>query len=260
MSKSWVQVISNSVFDSNGGSKQKYGGALNIIDSKVVISNSTFSRNTAESGGAINYQWSSFEVWSLAISKSNFDSNTATSQGGAIYYNYNRPNMQNITFINNRASYGNNIASYAVKIRFEGRPYDHVELNNVTSGSIYPQFKLSLFDFDDQTMVLDNINQISITPFDRSITSIKGASQVVVHAGVSTFDNFILIAKPGSTSIYLNTASRAIDSIKIANVFGPSAFSNLITANFKFWMPGEIQMNDNTWVEWAPGSYSLVAR
>ena len=62
MSKSWVQVISNSVFDSNGGSKQKYGGALNIIDSKVVISNSTFSRNTAESGGAINYQCSSFGV------------------------------------------------------------------------------------------------------------------------------------------------------------------------------------------------------
>ena len=257
MSKSWVQVVSNSVFDSNGGSKQKYGGALNIIDSKVVISNSTFSRNTAESGGAINYQCSSFGVWSLVMSKSTFDSNNATSKGGAIYYNYNRPSMQNITFINNRATYGNNIASYAVKIRFEGRPEDLVELNNYTSGSIYPQYKLSLFDYDDQTMVLDNVNQISITPAYRSTTSIKGTSQVVVHAGVSTFDNFILIAKPGSTSIYLNAASRAIDSAKIANVFGPSAFSNLITANFRFWMPGEIKMSDNTWVEWAPGSYSL---
>ena len=142
--------------------------------------------------------------------------------------------MQNITFINNIASYGNNIASYAVKIRFEGRPENQVELNNVTSGLIYPQFKLSLFDIDDQTMVLDNISQISITPVYRSTTSIKGASQVVVHAGVSTFDNFFLIAKPGSTNIYLNAASRAIDSTKIANVFGPNAFSNLITANFRF--------------------------
>lgn len=45
-----------------------------------------------------------------------FKNNTANS-GGAIIYKNQRPQMENVTFLNNSAYYGPNIASYPIYMR-----------------------------------------------------------------------------------------------------------------------------------------------
>ena len=257
LSKSTILSITNSLFDSNGGSSQKYGGALNILDSKVSIFNTSFSNNYAISGGAISYQCSSYDACYMLLNQISFYSNNASSQGGAIYYSYNRPIFQNVVYKNNNAAYGNNIASYAVKIRLNNKPNDIINFNNIASGASYDAFKLSLYDYDDQIMLLDNTSQISITPMNRTTISVKGTSQAISRAGVASFDNLVMIAKPGSTNIILNIDSKSIDSSKINKVFGSNSFNNIISTNFRFCMPGEIQMSDNSCTEWSSGTYSL---
>jgi hypothetical protein len=65
--------------------------------------------------------------------------------------------MENITFENNTAPYGSNIASFPYKIVVNETKSINVTFNSVASGQIYPfEFELSLFDTDDQVMNLDN--------------------------------------------------------------------------------------------------------
>ena len=56
----------------------------------------------------------------MNISETTFDTNSGVSQGGAIYYNYNKPTIINTTFTNNTANYGSDFASYAVSIIMNG--------------------------------------------------------------------------------------------------------------------------------------------
>ena len=53
--------------------------------------------------------------FSAVITNSTFSKNTAT-QGGAIKYTKIASNMTNLTFTNNTAGYGPNIASYPISI------------------------------------------------------------------------------------------------------------------------------------------------
>lgn len=86
------------------------------------IVNATFDSNTAtEQGGAIffscnNFQYD-FSQCSLNISNSLFVNNVANQQGGAIKWNFYEPRMVNLTFRDNQAGvYGGNIASVAKRM------------------------------------------------------------------------------------------------------------------------------------------------
>ena len=57
-----VNSIANSVFDNNGGFDELKGGAIVIYNSDVTIKNSTFTSNTAVSGGAIHFDCSSTKL------------------------------------------------------------------------------------------------------------------------------------------------------------------------------------------------------
>ena len=93
-----IDIISNSSFTNNGNGTLTAGGAISMSDSKISIINSKFINNTAISGGAISFEWTSLDSCNLNISTTTLSSNRATSQGGAIYYNYNRPTIINTTF------------------------------------------------------------------------------------------------------------------------------------------------------------------
>ena len=57
-----IKNIENSVFEDNGGIEELRGGAIAIYNSDVTIRNSTFTSNTAASGGAIHFDCSSAKL------------------------------------------------------------------------------------------------------------------------------------------------------------------------------------------------------
>ena len=57
-----IKNIGNSVFEDNGGIEELRGGAIFIYNSDVTIHNSTFTSNTAASGGAIHFDCSSTQL------------------------------------------------------------------------------------------------------------------------------------------------------------------------------------------------------
>ena len=230
---SLIGLISNSSFVNNGNISLTKGGAISITDSQVSILNTNFANNSAIIGGAISFECSGSSSWSLSIVNSIFESNTGVSQGGAIYYNYYRPIINNVTFLNNYAIYGPNFASFASKIKFTDSNTNEMKIHDLVSGVEYNQtLKFSLEDFDNQTMVLNNVNLISISPINKTDVSIRGISSVLVTKGVASFKNFIAIAKPGSSSIQFQVSSQAINYDKVKAVYNVS-IGNIMFADFR---------------------------
>ncbi len=120
-------TITNSIFRNNWSGTQQ-GGALYLGGAASVIS-STFEGNYSGSSGGVIYSGgelsishSHFEgnyadesgssggvVWAsqnTTIAETTFISNSATSKGGALYFNSNQLTMSNTTFISNSAEYG----------------------------------------------------------------------------------------------------------------------------------------------------------
>ena len=252
-----IDLISSSNFTNNGNINLIKGGAISIEDSNVSIVNSTFVSNTALIGGAISFECTGASLWNLFLSNSAFNSNIAVSQGGAIFYDYYRPTISSVTFTNNSAEYGPNFASFAFKIKFSDSNTDEMIINNLSSGNEYNRtLRLSLVDFDNQTMILNNADQISINPINTTSASIKGINTALLRNGVASFNNFIAIAEPGSFNIQFQVSSKSINYNKIKKVYSISS-SNIIYANFRYWSPGEAQVAGNIWSKWSPGTYSL---
>ena len=177
---------------------------------------------------------------------STFIGNTAIRQGGAINYNYVRPRLSRNLYQDNSALYGPNIASYPVKIKQANSTQEDVFLDNVGSGIIYPQtLHLSLYDYDDQIMILDSSNQISISPVDQQSSGISGVNVGLLNKGSTSFDSVVFISSPGWVNVQFKATSKAIDDYKMQNVFANSVSNNTIYVNFRFCQPGEIITNNS---------------
>lgn len=114
-------------------------------DSKFTIWNSSFNRNIGKEGGAIHATTTYGLFFPTSIKDTIFDSNSAV-QGGAIKYTLFEPDLFNITFISNTAHYGPNIASYPIKIMFDGNLRKKT-LNEVDSGNAFKEnITVSLVD------------------------------------------------------------------------------------------------------------------
>ncbi len=103
-------TIEDSVFQENEA--YSYGGALHLVTSaEITLSGTTFDANATSAGvaGAI-YQTS---YGSLAVSECTFTSNTAKSDGGALYvYSHIEVDLRDSTFEENRSSSASGGALY----------------------------------------------------------------------------------------------------------------------------------------------------
>ena len=254
---SFIGIISNSSFTNNGNSTLTAGGAISMSDSKISIINSKFINNIAISGGAISFECTSLDSCNLNINTTTLNSNHAASQGGAIYYGYNKPIINNISLSNNTSNYGPDLASYAVKIIMSNNTTFQMIIDNMVSGVQYDQnIKFSVVDYYNQTMFLNSVNKLTINSVNKTAVLMKVINSSLLRSGVATFNNLIVITKPGSTNMLLQATTSAIDSAKVKEVDG-SVSNNLISVNFRFCKPGEIQLSDNTCSTWAPGTFSL---
>ena len=187
-----------------------------------------------------------------------FINNTAIRQGGAINYNYVRPSLSGNFYEDNVALYGPNIASYPVRIKLVNSTEDEMLLDNVGSGITYSHtLNLGLYDYDDQIMILDSSDQISISPVDLQSSDISGINVGLLNQGSTSFDNVAFISHPGSVNVQFKATSKAIDDDKIQNVFGNTVSNNTINVNFRFCQPGEIITNNNQCQGCSAGTYSL---
>ena len=256
--KSKVSLIKDSVFIHNGAENSITGGAFQIYNSDVSIQNTSFNDNMADTGAGIHFNCNSMTLCNLSIDNSTFDSNSAETKGGAIYYGYNRPMLADMLFSNNSATYGPDLASYAVKIRIQGSDTETIVLDNIGSGIVNEEpFTLELLDFDNQVMILNNENQITISAMNRSQASVSGANSRQLDSGVATFDSFIAIGDPGSKGVKFQASSKSISNAKVTQVHG-TAFDNLIDINFRMCKPGEYTSSSKECVECSAGTYSLI--
>jgi predicted outer membrane repeat protein len=259
LSSSIIKEMKNVTFSYNGDSKVHYGGAMMLLNSDLTIIDSLFSNNIAQIGGGISHRCRSLTLWHLKLGTTKFESNNATIKGGAIYYDYKRPEFENVTYVNNSADYGPNIASYPVKILLNDSNSEHMVLNNIGSKiQLETPLNLKLVDYDGQTMNQNNFNQILIQATDEKISSISGFNSELLREGVVTFHAIQFVGSPGSKNVKYQASSKAIDKSKIDQVFGSQLSDNQISVNFRFCRSGEIDEANQFWIGCSPGTYSFV--
>ena len=160
-------------------------------------------------------------------------SNTATQQGGAIYYNFRRPQFLNVSYSNNTALYGNDIASYPVRIVMDGMMDQNIEFDNVASGITYSEtVRLLLVDYDNQTMNLVNSSQIKILPITNGARLI-GIDSASLTMGKAEFDsNLQFVYAPGQTNVEYIATCKLIDSDKVSYLDLPT--NDTINVSFRY--------------------------
>ncbi|CDW82330.1 UNKNOWN [Stylonychia lemnae] len=195
---------------------KSYGGAINVLDGSLTLNNSEFIKNQAEHGGAISLR--------------------CRKQGGAIYYNKNRPKgiEQEEFDQSDSAPYGNSIASYGFGIRI-------------------------LIDYDGQRMTNDEISQdnhfqtkldrtLSIEELDQNL-KIVGSKSAKIRLGVATFSNLTFFAPPNYQNAKVRIYSPNIDSMFLRTLFATvnQSFINNgeFEISFRECIQGEIQTADS---------------
>ena len=254
-SNSIISSLHDSLFAKVGSVNVLNGGALDIIDSEVNLSNSKFEQSQAQSGAVISVKCTNYNFWNNQFASSSFVNNKAEVQGGAIYYNFRRPTMTSLGFDSYIAPYGPNVASYAIKIVEADSLSTIVIYENIPSGiKMGSTLSFMLLDYDNQKFP-DNSNSIKVNAQTQR-ASVSGFNSAKVDQGVAEFNNLIFTSSPGAKHIMFRVTSNAIDATK-NQAQNLSTFTS-IDVSFRFWMPGEAQISSSVCQTWAPGSYSLL--
>ena len=158
--------------------------------------------------------------------------NIATLQGGAISYDYRRPKFSNLSYSNNTALYGSDIASYPARIIMDEMMDQNIKFDNVSSGMTYSQtIKLLLVDYDNQVMNLVNNSQIKISPITNG-ARISGIDSASLVNGEAEFNNLQFIYAPGQTNILYSLSCSLIDNDKVSYLNLPT--NDTITVSFRY--------------------------
>lgn len=185
-----------------------------------------------------------------------FLNNQARTEGGAIYYDSFRPIMNNVTFTNNRAPYGPNIASYPVRTILVDGTSASFSIDNVPSGQVYDQqLSFRLVDYDNQTIQSQTSGLMSITAVSLEAKAL-GFSTSPVVGGISTFKDVVFQAAPGSQNVEFSVKAFSIDPALVLKVFGVNTLQEPFFVNFRYCKPGESEEGDICF-PCTSGSYTL---
>jgi len=231
------------------------GGAIDTLNSNLNITNTTFENNNAPVAGAVALRCEEGTTCKYTITNSTFKNNVATTDGGAVYYDFFKPTMTNNTFINNTALYGPNVAAYPVRIEPQSVP-DQIY---VSGQKISDQIQYKLVDKDGLVITTDSDSVISIAPESLG-NKVIGNTDVTVVNGVATFSDITFISSPGAKNIKYTVSSSNIDQTKISQAFGMtlSQTTQTVTLDFRDCIGGEEKNNDMC-TPCPTGKYSLIA-
>jgi hypothetical protein len=119
----------------NLGDENIVGGGLYWQTSNMTVRNSYFEKDKAFVGGAIGVRCSPLTaICNTDIINTKSKQCSAKDSGGFYKFTRFRPNFSNNTFENNTAPYGNNIASYAIKMMINESLSQKIYLKDVAPG------------------------------------------------------------------------------------------------------------------------------
>mmetsp|Transcript_6815 Transcript_6815/g.12317 ORF Transcript_6815/g.12317 Transcript_6815/m.12317 type:complete len:2246 (-) Transcript_6815:168-6905(-) len=191
-------------------------GALITSNCNLTLSNSLFFNNSAltlddniAEGGAVFIKCPS-RACKSTIMETEFLENHSDLKGGSIAWKDIAPTVLNLTFANNSALYGKDIASAPAKIA--------ISLNKrrlESAFEITPGAKLSLpisfgvFDERGEQVLTDNETIVYLRPLNDSVEVI-GLSALPVYQGEAKFEGITIFAWPNS-SFKLEVSTSLID-------------------------------------------------
>ena len=128
--------------------------------------------------------------------------------------------MTNLTFKNNSAPYGDNIASYPVKVIITDSNSTTYTLNDVASGQEYPKYiELSLVDYDNQIVSCTQSGVVSVNSVGENTNTLGRSSEPIVNGKV-TFKEIIFVAEPGSKNVPFTVSTNTISANVMLKQFG----------------------------------------
>lgn len=243
-------TITDSTFDGNSAHS---GGAISAIEVDMKIERSVFKNNYADfNGGAILFSCLTLQSCVFAVSYSNFTNNSAVQSGGAMYWNFNEPNLTEISSSLNSAKHGDDSASYSASLSIDpaevvARRLDDTTLllDGVASGQKLPTLTIRLLDSIGQSVSTDSSSTAEITASIN--TTLSGTTKVVSVEGIYIFDNIIVTIPPGSstTLVFSSNAITSTDQSKVN-----------LEIETRLCIMGE-EIVSNSCIVCKPGSYSL---
>ena len=149
-----------------------------------------------------------------------FIANNGLNEGGVIKITGMIVNSINCTYINNTSPYGNNIASYPVKIALDIKnnlsnlssrpPINYLVDGQVTGTPMSETIYFNVLDFYNQivTTLMNEIAQITLGEYNKSDSIVKdysfvGKESVIIQKGQFSYDNVTLYSDPPDSILTL---------------------------------------------------------
>ena len=235
-------------------------GALLLENVALKATQCLFANNSAGNGemqgngGAVSLFCPSKAAGCVSvIANSTFRSNTVSHVGGGVYWTDWKPTLTDITFEDNKAVYGPDIASFAIAISNSGQS----ALKRVPSGqTISDTLTAALVDHYGQVVASDSASLADLLPSD-SNTTITGNTRVQAVQGVFTFQGFTITAKPNST-ISIHIVTSGIDLSKGMTAAPEDHYQSLLSilVSLRPCVTGESLVEDTCYL-CPEGKYSL---
>ncbi len=289
----------NTAISSQGGAIYIYGNEDNKLANSATITNCDFIENTSIEGAGIylsnlkgyvtgcefesNRASKKGAGISLAcpfpkeceynIKNSRFSHNYAEQQGGAISWDDKKPIFDELDFDNNNSTYGNDIASYPIKIQAYSDNNTIPYQRRLESSEYYPiAYKISdavpgqklitkivivLVDEYGNIDYSDNHSSAEISEVDVDTTVLSGTTKVLARSGTYTFDDITIQHEPGGTT-YLQVTSEAVDTHKKDSSGDTNLYYNTvyIEVSFRLCETGETDLGKECKI-CEQGTYSL---
>jgi len=242
------------------GNQAEDAGALSASSIHAILDSCTFRSNSAKiaggkgRGGAVllTCALSSLNC-NYSLLKSVFEGNTALVKGGAISWEDVMPQLTDVNFTSNRATYGNEVSSYAIQLTYSLKPH----LEAVASGQAYPHnLSLALRDHYGNIVATDSESSAELVATQAG-TAVAGTWKVVAVDGVFTFQDFVITAVPGAnTSLHVTT--NAVDVSKQLRSGDNASYSPSVpfTVSMRNCTLGESAVNSQC-IVCGQGTYSL---
>jgi hypothetical protein len=228
--------------------------ALKVQATNFTLLDAVFEDNSANAtdAGGLSLSCSNESRCDFYVANSTFKNNSALLRGGGLAWSY-RPTLENITYADNRAVYGPNVASFGVKLVLcDSKPTSKMQGNSyvgLASGQRLPEpVVIALVDHEGLIVRTDNSSIGQIYAEDSISTSVIGVTRVSAKQGVYTFTEAIVIARPG-LGIKLKFASDALTQLSNADELR-------LEAALRACVPGEAQVGQEC-VKCQAGTYSL---
>lgn len=220
--------------------KASHGGAIYLVHSHFLISNSYFSENSASSSGG-GLEASLNPSHTGLIQNTVFLHNSA-AEGGAVKWSYEKVSLANVTFQGNSAFYGPDIASYGVTLSSR--------LTSLTGNEASGQPINLVFELLDHYG--ERVNTTLFEFFVLSTTAqvkYRGNQAAALDSGVFFFHDLTVYAAPGSVHTLTGTLNYSQAGVSLA-------LTGSVVVSFRNCTSGEISSEDRC-EPCYPGNFSF---